>query len=351
MAADSSSDRSLSPQSSSHDGSHSDGLGQAITMRFVVNSKEAGSIIGKKGDNVKRLREETGAKVSISDSASIERIATVSGSRAQIVKAFNLICDKFEEDAKRSSDTGSNSYSSTFRLIVPNVCCGSLIGKSGSNIKELRETTGATIQVANDMLPNSTERSVTVAGKTDSIMQCIQRLCNIITETKPMSSVIPYQPHHISSSLSGMYNGGGMGGGGGGGGGGRRLPNMTQNRGLSKGGPSSQMGIIPPLFSNAPNSLFSNNYPALMGGYQSNERQQTQEIIVPNDIVGSIIGKQGTKINEIRQCSHAMIKIAEAEEGSNDRKVIITGSPASISAATYLINTIRAKYESAPTRD
>lgn len=45
-----------------------------------------------------------------------------------------------------------------------------------------------------------------------------------------------------------------------------------------------------------------------------------------------------------------MIKIAEAEEGSKDRKVIITGSPASISAATYLINTIRAKYESAPTR-
>lgn len=51
-----------------------------------------------------------------------------------------------------------------------------------------------------------------------------------------------------------------------------------------------------------------------------------------------------------RQHSQAMIKIADAEEGSKDRKVIITGSPASISAATYLINTIRAKYESVPTR-
>lgn len=46
----------------------------------------------------------------------------------------------------------------TLRLIVPASQCGSLIGKGGSKIREIREVTGASIQVASEMLPNSTER-------------------------------------------------------------------------------------------------------------------------------------------------------------------------------------------------
>lgn len=40
---------------------------------------------------------QTGAKVSISDSSGVERIASVVGSSSQIVKALSMICDKFEE--------------------------------------------------------------------------------------------------------------------------------------------------------------------------------------------------------------------------------------------------------------
>ena len=35
----------------------------------------------------------------------------------------------------------------TFRLVVPASQCGSLIGKGGAKIKEIREITGASIQV------------------------------------------------------------------------------------------------------------------------------------------------------------------------------------------------------------
>lgn len=40
----------------------------------------------------------------------------------------------------------------TLRLIIPASQCGSLIGKGGAKIKEIREITGATIQVASEML-------------------------------------------------------------------------------------------------------------------------------------------------------------------------------------------------------
>lgn len=55
-------------------------------------------------------------------------------------------------------------------------------------------------------------------------------------------------------------------------------------------------------------------------------------------LIGCIIGRQGAKINEIRQMSGAQIKIANPVDGSNDRLVTITGPPASISLAEYLMN-------------
>ncbi|RXM93324.1 Poly(rC)-binding protein 3 [Acipenser ruthenus] len=65
---------------------------------------------------------------------------------------------------------------------------------------------------------------------------------------------------------------------------------------------------------------------------------QGQYAIPHPDLIGCIIGRQGTKINEIRQMSGAQIKIANAMEGSAERQISITGSLASISLAQYLIN-------------
>ncbi|CAG07083.1 unnamed protein product, partial [Tetraodon nigroviridis] len=54
-------------------------------------------------------------------------------------------------------------------------------------------------------------------------------------------------------------------------------------------------------------------------------------------LIGCIIGRQGAKISEIRQMSGAQIKIANPVDGSTERQVTITGSPASIGLAEYLI--------------
>ncbi|CAB1336120.1 unnamed protein product [Coregonus sp. 'balchen'] len=54
-------------------------------------------------------------------------------------------------------------------------------------------------------------------------------------------------------------------------------------------------------------------------------------------LIGSIIGRQGTKINEIRQMSGAQIKIGSQLDGTSDRHVTITGTPISINLAQYLI--------------
>ena len=61
--------------------------------------------------------------------------------------------------------------------------------------------------------------------------------------------------------------------------------------------------------------------------------QTTHELTIPNNLIGCIIGRQGSNINEICQMSGAQIKIANPVEGSSGRQVTITGSAASISLA------------------
>ncbi|EDS42185.1 conserved hypothetical protein [Culex quinquefasciatus] len=127
---------------------------------------------------------KSGAKINISDGSCPERIVTVSGSRSAIYKAFTLITKKFEEWCSQFQDN-TNAQGKTqipIRLIVPASQCGSLIGKGGSKIKEIREITGCSIQVASEMLPNSTERAVTLSGSADSITQCIYHICCVMLE-------------------------------------------------------------------------------------------------------------------------------------------------------------------------
>lgn len=76
------------------------------------------------------------------------------------------------------------------------------------------------------------------------------------------------------------------------------------------------------------------------------QQLQTQQIYIPNDLVGCIIGKGGSKINEIRHMSASQIKIMEpgavgvgmnGQGSENERLVVITGQPANIQMAVSLL--------------
>ena len=101
----------------------------------------------------------------------------------------------------------------TFRLIVPASQCGSLIGKGGSKIKEIREVTGASIQVASEMLPNSTERAVTISGSSDAVTQCVYHICSVMSEVTHRISFAKLSPtinfdfeNQTASAISLLFN-------------------------------------------------------------------------------------------------------------------------------------------------
>ncbi|XP_071660474.1 poly(rC)-binding protein 3-like isoform X4 [Patagioenas fasciata] len=288
------------------------GLNVTLTIRLLMHGKvkhsllpqrlpEVGSIIGKKGETVKKMREESGARINISEGSCPERIVTITGPTDAIFKAFSMIALKFEEDinASMTNSTVTSKPPVTLRLVVPASQCGSLIGKGGSKIKEIRESTGAQVQVAGDMLPNSTERAVTISGTPDAIIQCVKQICVVMLEAFTIQGqyAIPHpdvSPAHLT-----------------------KLHQLAMQH-----PPFTPLGQTTPGFP----------------GLDATTPTSSHELTIPNDLIGCIIGRQGSKINEIRQMSGAQIKIANATEGSAERQVTITGSPANISLAQYLIN-------------
>ncbi|MGH0150599.1 UNVERIFIED_CONTAM: hypothetical protein FKN15_024758 [Acipenser sinensis] len=171
------------------------GLNVTLTIRLLMH--------GKKGETVKKMREESGARINISEGSCPERIVTITGPTDAIFKAFSMIALKFEEDinASMTNSTVTSKPPVTLRLVVPGSQCGSLIGKGGSKIKEIRETTGAQVQVAGDMLPNSTERAVTISGTPDAIIQCVKQICVVMLESPPKGATIPYRPKSASAPI------------------------------------------------------------------------------------------------------------------------------------------------------
>ncbi|XP_022371791.1 poly(rC)-binding protein 3 isoform X9 [Enhydra lutris kenyoni] len=297
------------------------GLNVTLTIRLLMHGKEVGSIIGKKGETVKKMREESGARINISEGNCPERIVTITGPTDAIFKAFAMIAYKFEEDIinSMSNSPATSKPPVTLRLVVPASQCGSLIGKGGSKIKEIRESTGAQVQVAGDMLPNSTERAVTISGTPDAIIQCVRQICVVMLESPPKGATIPYRPKPASTpvifaggqayTIQGQYA--------------IPHPDLTKLHQLA-----TQQTPFPPLGQTNP----------AFPGLDASPPASTHELTIPNDLIGCIIGRQGTKINEIRQMSGAQIKIANATEGSSERQITITGTPANISLAQYLIN-------------
>ncbi|XP_066534857.1 poly(rC)-binding protein 3 isoform X2 [Hoplias malabaricus] len=302
------------------------GLNVTLTIRLLMHGKEVGSIIGKKGETVKKMREDSGARINISDGSSPERIVTITGPAEVIFKAFAMIAEKFEEDilASMVNSTVTSRPPVTLRLVFPASQCGSLIGKGGSKIKEIRETTGAQVQVAGDLLPESTERAVTISGTPHAITQCVRHICTVMLESPPKGATIPYrpkpspggnptilsQPHTAPAfAIPGQY----------------AIPpqDLTKLHQLAMQHiPLTSLGQSNPTFPGLDAAIATSSH----------------ELTIPNDLIGCIIGRQGTKINEIRQMSGAQIKIAGATDGSAVRHVTISGSPASISLAQYLIS-------------
>ncbi|KAG1881751.1 cytoplasmic protein [Suillus tomentosus] len=289
-------------RSSSPDNAH-----DTLTLRALVNTKEAGVIIGKGGKNVADLREQTGVRAGVSKviPGVHERVLTVGGS---VEAAYNLIISQLVASSPSPISLSSSSPHTSIRLLISHNLMGTIIGRSGGKIKAIQDASGARMVASKEMLPQSTERIVEVQGAPDSIGRAIEEIGKCLLEDwERGQGTVPFHPG-AGDATSGT----------------RRSAN-----GYSAGARKSNGDVArrsPPPSPHSPTVA------------QSTANLRTQNISIPSDMVGCIIGRSGSKITEIRRLSGSKISIAKApHDETGERMFTIVGTPEANEKALFLL--------------
>ncbi|XP_048256269.1 probable ATP-dependent RNA helicase DDX43 isoform X4 [Haliotis rufescens] len=293
---------------------NSDGVSSSEndTTKMYVEENCVGRIIGRGGSKIRELQDSSGAniKVNRNETEGGKVLVVVKGSADARTQAEDMIKELTEsfnglsagnnrggggrsgwgrssEDTWGSSagQTGNGeetlgSSSETTDIYVDPSCVGRIIGKGGSKIRELQDESGANIKVNR----NETEGGkvlVVVTGSADARTQA-EDMIKELTES--------------FNDSSGYRGGGGVGG---------RSSDWDFNDGNAD---SVGNGEKTRMFNNKGSS------------------SETTEIHVDQSCVGRIIGRGGSKIQDLQDESGAKIKVTRNETEDGKIIVVLTGS-------------------------
>jgi heterogeneous nuclear rnp K-like protein 2 len=201
---------------------------------------------------------------------------------------------------------------------------GTIIGRQGLKIKQIQDASGVRMVAQKEMLPQSTERIVEIQGSPQGIEKAVWEIGKcLIDDSERGYGTVLYNPVVRVSGPGPLTNGspGGLGGG---------RYNRT--------GHGADFSDAPPQSYGRRSGSDAASRPPPPTHTEDGEEMQTQNISIPSDMVGCIIGRGGSKISEIRKSSGARISIAKApHDDSGERMFTITGSAASNEKALYLL--------------
>ncbi|KAH0363080.1 poly-binding protein 4, partial [Aureobasidium melanogenum] len=298
-----------------------------LTLRAIVSSKEAGVIIGKAGQNVAELRDKTGVRAGVSKVVPgvHDRVLTVLGPLDAVASAYGHVADGLLKGVPQLGMGGvaSNPNTHPVRLLISHNQMGTIIGRQGLKIKQIQDASGVRMVAQKEMLPQSTERIVEIQGTPDGIQKAVWEIgkCLVDDEQRGYGTILYNPAVRVSGGASGApaSNGGSYPSGG-------RSYNRTGN--------GTDFSDAPAAYTRRDSAPRA---PAPIAA-EDDEDIQTQNISIPADMVGCIIGRGGSKISEIRKSSGARISIAKApHDESGERMFTITGSSSANEKALYLL--------------
>ncbi|VDM18179.1 unnamed protein product [Hydatigera taeniaeformis] len=214
-------------------------VSDTIYLKVLVPSIAAGAIIGKNGEAIGQMQRETGAKIKLSKlndfyPGTTERVCLIQGPLTGVRAMHNYIMERIFDKPEISAPavtpsghialpqaaetpaiappgyalwplaavcTTSAQPLSTNRLLwerhkqvkilVPNCTAGLVIGKQGSYVSEIKEATGAFIQISQKSKDiNLPERCITIAGEADQLRAAVDMVLTKIAED-PQSGTCP----------------------------------------------------------------------------------------------------------------------------------------------------------------
>lgn len=264
-------------------------------VKILVASELVGAIIGKKGATIKNITTQHKARVDVhgkENSGLAEKIISIYGQPDNCSNALREILKVVE-----SESVDHEHGTLLLKMLVEDRYCGRIIGKEGKIIKKLKEETDTKISVSNmqDMMSIYPDRVIAIRGAIDNIIRAQSSISQKLNE---------FMERDVASNAL--------------------LCNMAVPG-----------GIVPNSLRRPLGSDFVNN----LQGDQRSVQSEMCQIIVPNSIVGSIIGTGGSIIKQIMQDSnaHVVVEPKNEKDENMERIVTIKGTADACWKASYFI--------------
>ncbi|XP_052766154.1 RNA-binding protein Nova-1-like isoform X3 [Mya arenaria] len=176
-----------------------------VHLKILVPSIAAGAIIGKGGETIAHVQKEAGARVKMSKAndfypGTTERVCLIMGAADSVRKVHNFIMEKIREkpDPNPKPEVSKNNFERhrqvtvvNVKILVPNSTAGMIIGKGGNFIKQIKEESGAYVQISQKSKEtNLPERCITVAGDMENNKKAVDLILQKIVED-PQSGSCP----------------------------------------------------------------------------------------------------------------------------------------------------------------
>ncbi|CAG7884412.1 unnamed protein product [Brassica rapa] len=175
-------------------------------FRVIVPVSKVGAIIGRKGDIIRKMCEETRARIKVLDgptttpdrivmiSAKEEPEAYMSPAMEAVVRVFRRVSGLPDSDDDEDLQNAGVAFSSV-RLLVASSQAINLIGKQGSSIKSIVENSGASVRILSDedtpFYAAQDERIVDLQGEALKIVKALEGVVGHLRKFLVDHSVVP----------------------------------------------------------------------------------------------------------------------------------------------------------------
>ncbi|WZY69610.1 hypothetical protein YC2023_001850 [Brassica napus] len=174
-------------------------------FRLIIPAHKVGAITGRQGEFIRKLWQETRARIQVLDGpvTTHNRLVIISGKEkpeANMSPAMEAVVRVFRRIARLpdNDDDDQNAVSaySSVRLLVPGTQALSLIGKQGSIIKSIVQNSGASVRIlSQDATPwyaAEDERIVAFHGEALKIVKALEAVVGHLRKYLVDHFVIPF---------------------------------------------------------------------------------------------------------------------------------------------------------------
>lgn len=266
-------------------------VSQDISLRILVPASRTGSIIGKGGEYIQSLRQETGAKIKIANTmpGCEERAVHITSpdSDCDIVPSQDALLKLLDRIFADELDNEGGGAKVMVRMLVDSSQVGPILGKAGSSINDMRNRSGANIRV----IQGATDLPI-FRGPTDELVQVTGEFDRVKEATHLLSQKLRDNPP-------------------------RSRPGMPPPGGFPR--PIGSVSLLFPI----PQGL-SGVVQATTGFLQCfNGLVEAQfRMLVPDNKIGCVIGKGGDVIRQIREETKARVIVFNPIDGCDERIVM-----------------------------